>query len=126
MTYCMPTTRKFFVGPLNDMAPDLQPSIGNVAAMADMAAHAGIRVLIASVPQTSILAHNVTEGDINEFNNGLVQLCAAHGYTYVNYSSALQTDHRQNTADFMPDGIHPNAAGYAAMWAVLERALNQS
>lgn len=92
--------------------------------MAKLAAQAGARVLVASVPQTSMPQYNVSADRIAAFNAELQTFCGEYGYTYVNYQAALQLpDGSQDAADFAPDGVHPNATGYAAMWAVLQPLL---
>jgi lysophospholipase L1-like esterase len=113
----------FYTGPLNDM-DDVVPTINNIWLMSDAAQKAGIRVLIASLPVTSIPSRHVSAAAVADFNRKLISLCEAYGYVYVNHQSALQIDGRQNMADFLPDGIHPNAAGYDVMWPVLRAALD--
>jgi lysophospholipase L1-like esterase len=109
----------------NDMIQSDNPNTNAISEMANLATYEGARVLIASIPSTSIPQYGVTAGDIALFNLDLRYLCQSYGYTCLDYQAALQLpDGSQNMADFEPDGIHPNAAGYTAMWAVLHPALS--
>lgn len=58
-------------------------------------------------------------------NEQLRPCCEAAGVRYVDYEAALY-DPRRGTirAEYTRDGLHPNAAGYAVMAQVLERASN--
>lgn len=109
---------------LIQLPPDgITPTTDAISTMAEEAAAQGARVLIANIPATSIPQDNVTAAAITAFNQQLRTLCSASGYTYLNYQAVLQLpDGAQNPADFGPDGIHPNPAGFKAMLAVLEAA----
>lgn len=106
------------------LPPDgITPTTDAISTMAEEAAAQGARVLVANIPATSMPQYNVTVADIANFNHQLRELCKTHGYTYLNYQAVLQLpDGAQNTADFGSDGIHPDPAGFAAMWTVLEAA----
>lgn len=52
---------------------------------------------------------------ILEVNNWLQQFCAQHGYTYVNYFSAMVDQSGFLKAELADDGLHPNAMGYRVM-----------
>jgi lysophospholipase L1-like esterase len=109
---------------LVQLPPDgITPTTNAISSMAEEAAARGVRVLIANIPATSMPQDNVTAADVTSFNQQLRELCETHGYTYLNYQAVLQLpDGAQNMADFGPDGIHPDPAGFAAMFTVLEAA----
>jgi len=60
----------------------------------------------------------------------LTAYCAANGYIYLDYFSAMVDDKGLLKRDLADDGLHPNAAGYKLMaplaQAALEKALAQS
>jgi len=115
----------------NDLAFDADPTIDAVAAMADQAAQTGARVILCLIPPQTrtgeTLAYDGYTGDpaVRAWNRDLSLLAAAHGDQVADYDSVLvNPDGTQNQALFMPDdGIHPNSAGFAAMWPVLEPLL---
>lgn len=110
----------------NDLihTPPEQLTTVYIQSMANSASQAGARVLIASVLQTSMPQYGVTADEVTRFNGELQTLCGLYGYTYVNYQTVLQLpDGSQDMADFYPDGVHPDATGYAIMWPVLQAAL---
>ncbi|HXR91496.1 MAG TPA: GDSL-type esterase/lipase family protein [Steroidobacteraceae bacterium] len=115
----------------NDLAFDADPTMDAVATMADQAAQAGVRMILCLIPPQTrtgeTLAYDGYTGDaaVRAWNRDLSLLAAAHGDQVADYDSVLvNPDGTQNQALFMPDdGIHPNSAGFAAMWPVLEPLL---
>lgn len=61
--------------------------------------------------------------DVRAMNERLRRLCAQEGVTFVDYHAALTTPAGGLDKRHAPDGVHPNAAGYAVMAPVIERAL---
>ena len=54
-------------------------------------------------------------GDVSRFNAQLLELCRTYGYGYLEYQRILELpDGQQDESLFLPDHIHPNAAGYFA------------
>lgn len=97
------------------------PTVDSIASMAEQASASGARVLIASVIQTSMPQFNVSAGDVAAFNEALRALCHSYGYAYLDYQAALELRNgRQNSSDFIYDQVHPNEAGFHAMWIVLD------
>jgi lysophospholipase L1-like esterase len=110
--------------PSEQEMPTPYASTDSIAQMAEFAAQAGIRVIIASVPITSAPQYDLNAATVTAFNVELQALCVAHGYTYLDYQGLLQVRNgEQDEALFLPDAIHPNAAGYARMWILLSRVL---
>jgi lysophospholipase L1-like esterase len=87
--------------------------------MAETAATAGARVVIATVPPSELwlgstfLTEAETNPAIRSFNTQLVLLASAHGYLLADYYSAMvNSDGSSNQKLFLSDHIHPNADGY--------------
>ena len=119
-------------GGVNDFQLDYSGApvtIDNIVAMADMAHEAGIRVIIASVMLSHYSHGNPvipTAAQIQQFNDQLIDLCAANGYIYADYYDVMLLPDGTEDFSLYTDGLHPNAAGYAKMWAVIEPLLNEA
>jgi hypothetical protein len=85
----------------------------NLQAMATIARSAGIEVVLSELPPLSGSNANLNP-DVIAANATIVQLATQQGYLLVDYYDPLSG----HPEDF-PDGIHPNAAGYAVMEAAL-------
>ena len=119
-------------GGINDFQLDYSGApvtIDNIASMAEMAHAAGIRVIIASVMLADYSYGNPvvpTRSQIETFNQQLIDLCAAHGYAYADYYDVMLLPDGTEDFSLYTDGLHPNAAGYAKMWNVLEPLLDEA
>jgi lysophospholipase L1-like esterase len=118
------------LGGTNDLRLQESPDVGAIAAMAQAAAAAGVRVIIGTVPPSELwlgstfLTEAETTPAIERFNAELRMLASAHGYTMADYYAAMvNPDGSPNESLFLSDHIHPNADGYAAMWGVLRPVL---
>lgn len=108
----------------NDVIHLNNASANAISEMANLATYEGARVILTTIPATSIPQYEVPAEEIAGFNLDIRYLCESYGYTCVDYQAALQLPNDiENMADFEPDGIHPNEAGYTAMWAVLKKTL---
>jgi lysophospholipase L1-like esterase len=119
------------LGGVNDLQ-DFGPSAANIdsiTSMAAMANAAGIRVILCSVMPTTDFKYSAlhfTLADVQAFNDQLLRLAQENGYLYADYyDEFLNADGTVNNSLYM-DGLHPNAAGYAVMWKVIEPLLNES
>lgn len=118
------------LGGTNDLRLEESPSIDNIAAMASAAAAAGIRVVIGTVPPSELwlgstfLTQAQTGPVIRQFNLQLSELAASQGYALADYWSPMVDQNGSPYENlFLSDHIHPNADGYAVMWAVLRPVL---
>lgn len=105
----------------------------NLSSMAELARAHGIGVVFSSV----LPVHNYTpkaqdffaqrpRERILELNNWLKQYCAANGYVYLDYFTALVDDKGLLKKELADDGLHPNAAGYRIMAPLAEAAIGKA
>jgi lysophospholipase L1-like esterase len=100
----------------------------NLHAMAVIAQRAGIRVLVGSIPPAASYWWRPSiqpRRAIRMLNQALAIDIHALGATWVDYTCALATADGAMRASCSDDGVHPNAAGYDAMEAVLHPLLRQ-
>lgn len=98
----------------------------NIAGMAETARAHGSRVLLASVLPARAFDWRPgidPRAAIAELNAWLGRYAAAQCLTYVDYHAVLVDAEGGLRRDYSDDGVHPNAAGYAAMRPLLEQAL---
>ncbi len=62
---------------------------------------------------------------ISELNSALEALDKEHGYVFVNVYPAIDDGTGSLIREYSDDGLHPNAAGYAAISSVLEPYLKE-
>jgi lysophospholipase L1-like esterase len=105
----------------------------NLASMADLAKAHGIRVVLASVLPVS--DYSMREGattrmtetrppaQILALNEWIRQYCAKNGFPYLDYFSAMVDASGFLKKELSEDGLHPNAAGYAVMGLLAEKAI---
>jgi lysophospholipase L1-like esterase len=102
----------------------------NLAAMADISRANHIRVVLSSVlpvcdyhqPQTG----SRPPEKILQLNRWMKEFAAGHNLVYLDYFAATVDDKGFLKADITGDGLHPNAAGYAIMGPLAERAIAQA
>src|SRR5437870_11146985 len=123
----------------NDLAGNTGPitveeTEGNLASMAELARANGIRVVLASVMPVSNYGPD-REGHpidmriklppekILELNTWIKKYAAEKGHVYLDYFSVMVDDEGLLKKEISGDGLHPNAAGYAVMAPVAEKAI---
>jgi lysophospholipase L1-like esterase len=118
----------------NDVAGNTGPATprmieDNYAAMAAIARRNGIRVVFASIlpakayPWRPELAPAQT---IRELNAWLKAFCVREKLVYLDYYSAMTDTDGGLPARLSGDGVHPNAAGYAIMAPLAQKAIDQA
>jgi acyl-CoA thioesterase I len=95
-------------------------NIDSIKAMAAAATAANIKVILCSVMPSDFLNQQFALSDIEAFNQQLIQLAKDNGYLYADYYDEFLTPDGQADNSLLNNGLHPNAAGYAKMWAVLK------
>jgi lysophospholipase L1-like esterase len=113
----------------NDLASATGPATeGTIAenfrSMVELAKFHGIRVVLTSV--TPVANNNLRpQGKIIGLNGWIKQYAAQSGSEYLDFYSAL-AEGRNLRADLTADGIVPNAAGYAVMAPLVEKAIQEA
>jgi len=116
-------------GPMN-----LEAIEDNFASMFELARANGIRVVIASVLPVSDYAKNRDGKPIVQttqrppekiisLNEWLKKQAAKHGFTYLDYFSAMVDEKGFLKEQLSNDGLHPNDKGYAVMQALVGQAI---
>jgi lysophospholipase L1-like esterase len=109
----------------------------NLADMAELARAHGIRVVLASLLPVSDDKKDAKGAPIQRsadrppetlraLNRWLAEYARANGHVYLDYSSALADARGMLRSELTDDGLHPNAAGYAVMAPLAERAIAQA
>jgi lysophospholipase L1-like esterase len=123
----------------NDIAGNTGPMTleeieGNLVSMAELARANGIRVVLASVMPVSNYGHGRDGNPVDmrikrppekilELNAWIKKYAAENGQVYLDYFSAMVDDRGLLKKDLSEDGLHPNAAGYAVMAPLAEKAI---
>ena len=119
----------------NDIAENTGPSTpqmieDNFMAMSDLATANGIRVVLASILPAAYYPWRPRikpAAEIRAINNWMRNYCAQKGYVYLDYYSAMATPEGGLKVDLSSDGaVHPNAAGYAVMSPLAEKAIAEA
>ena len=124
----------------NDIAGNTGPETDediqrNLAAIAELGAATGVRLVLASVLPVS--AYHVAPGSvpqtvrrpptrINTLNTWIKGYAATHKHVYLDYFSAMVDDKGMLRAELSEDDLHPNARGYAIMAPLAEAAIMQA
>jgi lysophospholipase L1-like esterase len=115
----------------NDIAENtgkmtLQESAGNIASMSELARANGIRVVLCStLPASDFWWHKGLQpaSKIRDLNAWIKSYAAKNGFVYVDYYSAMVNAEGGLKSELSPDGVHPNAAGYAVMAPLAEAGI---
>ena len=121
------------LGGTNDIwlssSPDVPTAVANVEAMAQMATDAGIEVVLCTLPANETnFSFFANPSLYPAFNSAITAYAAANNYPLVDYytlTANLCSTAPTNCLAYYTDGVHPNAAGYAAMEAALAAAVTQ-
>jgi lysophospholipase L1-like esterase len=115
----------------NDLAGNTGPTAPDqytdmIRAMADIAAANQIAVILGSIPPTSGFPWKpgiAPAAQIIELNRWLRDYARVKGLVFADYYAVLADPQGAMKPAFTGDGVHPNAAGYAAMEPVARAAL---
>ena len=122
----------------NDLAgntgPMTLPQIeANYTTIAELARIHGIRVVYASVlpvnnytPRAQDFFAQRSPEKILELNRWLKAYCAANGYVYLDFFSAMVDEKGMLKKDLADDGLHPNAAGFKVMAPLADAAIEKT
>ena len=94
------------IGTNNPLPPE--PAVADIKTMANQGRAAGSPIILCKIP---------TRGyNIADFNDALAAMALAEGFDPpVDYWTPLACSGNNNFPLYMPDGVHPNVAGYKAM-----------
>lgn len=115
----------------NDIAQNTGPEsddemLGYVVSIAQLARANHIRVIIGSVPPAADFPWRPglnPSPKIRALNARLKAYALSQGYVYADYWSVLASPNGGMKPQYSEDGVHPNAAGYAAMQPVARAAI---
>lgn len=118
----------------NDLAENtgpmrLEDTESNLQSMSDLATANGIRVVLCSVlPAKAFWWHPGIDpsAKIVELNAWIRAYAARRGFPYVDYYDPMVDNEGGLRADLSPDGVHPNAKGYAIMAPLAEAGIAQA
>ena len=118
----------------NDIAGNTGPTSPEayrnaIRAMVDLARANHIAVILGAIPPSVTFGWQPAVQPapwIAGLNQWLKAYAATRGVVFADYHSALAGPAGELPAEFGPDGVHPNAAGYAVMRGVAERAIAEA
>ena len=118
----------------NDIAGNTGPTspeayMNAVRAMVDIAKTNHIAVILGSIPPTVTFGWqpDVKPGPwVARLNQWLKDYAAQEHLVFADYHTALAGPAGELPAEFGPDGVHPNPAGYAVMRGVATRAISEA
>ncbi|MFP5230290.1 MAG: SGNH/GDSL hydrolase family protein [Acidobacteriota bacterium] len=106
---------------------------GDYATMAELAKAHGIRLIFSSLtpindynPRALLFFLQRSTEKILTLNRWLKQYCAENGLIYLDYFPAMVDGRGMLKAGLTQDGLHPNAAGFAVMAPLAERAIEEA
>lgn len=103
--------------------------VEHIQSMVDLAKAHGIAVVLASLLPVCDCGSSkypfLPRGKIFGLNDWLEEYAEDNGFVYLNYYAAL-ADGRNFRREWTKDGILPNAAGYAVMAPLAEKAIAQA
>jgi len=119
----------------NDLVRAGAVNTESIAAMAKMATDAGVRVILCAVNpliespvvinlRNHYPGQHLYNPNIEALNDALLELAEANGYLYADFYDAM-LDNGQLDPSLYADGLHPNATGYAKMWAVVQPLIEE-
>jgi lysophospholipase L1-like esterase len=117
-------------GGSNDMRMGFSPETirDNIASIGELAQDHGIAVFVASMTPVcdcfKPLSGLRTVNEISRLNLLLRQLCMKEHWNFINLNPTLADPSGHMRSDLTVDGVHPNAAGYRILGALIAAQLN--
>lgn len=103
-----------------------QETLGNLASMVELARAARIRPVLCSIlPASDFRWHTGLQPapKIQALNALIKDYAAKNSLIYVDYYSPMVNNEGGLKSELSPDGVHPNAAGYAIMAPLAEAGI---
>lgn len=118
----------------NDIAENtgkmtLEETAGNITSMSELARANRIRVVLCStLPASDFSWHKGLQPapKIRQLNAWIKDYAAKNGFVYVDYYSPMANAEGGLKSELSPDGVHPNAAGYAIMAPLAEAGIAEA
>ena len=101
----------------------------NLSSMAEIAQANGIRVVLSSVLPVSDYPwrRGLRPAEkVRSVNAWMRAFCSQHGYTFLDYYSAMTNADGGLDPNLSKDGVHPTAAGYAVMAPLAEKSIKEA
>lgn len=97
----------------------------NLASMCELAAVAGIKVVLASITPVSFKESSERRpmSRVRTINSWMVEYAKENDIVYLDYFSAMVDSGGYLKAELSDDGLHPNAKGYAVMEPLAKDAI---
>ena len=104
---------------------------GNLASMAELARANGIKVVLASITPVNDYVHpGMSAGrptqKILALNAWIKYYAQRNHLIYLDYYSSLLDANHALKSEYSKDGLHPDAAGFAVMSPLAQRAIDQA
>lgn len=105
-------------------------TFNNIKAMADIAQHNGIKVIIASLLPAAAFPWRKEITDVPQkvdaLNNRLKQYASNNKLVFADYNTAMRDAKGGMREGLSKDGIHPVSAGYAIMEPIIKNAIHKT
>lgn len=116
------------VNDLKNSGIDPATIASNIFAMVQKAESAGAKVIVGTVLSIGIAyapqdVLDLNNPQIDALNKLIVAGASQYGYTVADYHPAMLATDGTADGSLLIDGLHPNDAGYAAMWKALKPLL---
>jgi lysophospholipase L1-like esterase len=120
---------------INDIAENTGPydqamTLGNIAAMAEIARANGIKVVLSSVLPADAFPWRVEIKNVAEkvisLNAAIQAYAEKNKITYLDYHAAMKNTENGLSPDLAEDGVHPTMKGYKMMEILVLKAIKKA
>lgn len=119
------------LGGTNDVRYVQNPDTRSIARMAELASASGACVILGTIPAindwTEDTVYTTAEGNqrVAQWNFELTTIARSFGYHLADYHAVMLDSQGNFDASLYGDAtVHPNAAGYAKMWPVVQAQID--